>query len=114
MLERAVKLWSGSLLVVVALSGVAYGGYTWHTAQEPQLLGSGTFVSGSGQAIRADYFEDDRVQLQGSDGEVRVLRQVVAASGSRYVNGPLEWWEHHGEATLRDKDQVVFSGRYQP
>lgn len=109
-----MKWLSGSLLVCLVVLGGVYGAYTWRTPQEPPLLGSGTFVSESGQAIRADYRQDGTVRLQGPEGEVRVLQQAVAASGARYVQGPLEWWEHHAEATLRDKDQVVFSGRQQP
>lgn len=78
--------------------------------QGAALFGSGTFVSASGQSIRADYRNDGTVTLTWPDGQHRTLVQAVSASGARYIDGMAEWWEHHGEATFSDAGRVVFTG----
>lgn len=40
--------------------------------------------------------------------------QAISASGTRYVLGVEEWWEHQGEATLSRDGRVVFTGRLKP
>jgi membrane-bound inhibitor of C-type lysozyme len=42
------------------------------------------------------------------------LSHALSASGARYVSGPYEWWEHHGEATYSVNDTQVFLGKLKP
>lgn len=75
------------------------------------IVGSGTFVSETGESIRADYRDNETVTLTLANGQTTTLDQAVSGSGARYVRGAEEWWEHQGEATLRRNGTVVFSGK---
>jgi membrane-bound inhibitor of C-type lysozyme len=44
-------------------------------------------------------FEGDGANVF-AGGQVYDLPQVQSASGTRYSNGAVEYWEHQGEATL--------------
>jgi len=74
------------------------------------VVNTGIFVADNGRTIRADYRADDTVTLTFADGSTKVLDQAVSASGSRYVAGRCEWWEHQGEATYSTDDKPVFVG----
>ncbi len=92
------------------------GGSTSCGAMKPSppaasVVGSGVFVSESGQTIRADYRDNGTVTLTVPDGATKVLSQAVSGSGARYVSGPYEWWEHQGEATYSVNGQRAFGGR---
>jgi membrane-bound inhibitor of C-type lysozyme len=78
------------------------------------VVGSGEFVSDSGQTIRADYRDNRTVTLTFTDGTTRVLSQAVSGSGARYVSGPYEWWEHQGEARYSINEKPIFLGTRKP
>jgi membrane-bound inhibitor of C-type lysozyme len=84
------------------------------TAPAASVVGSGEFVSDSGQTIRADYRDNRTVTLTFTDGTTRVLSQAVSGSGARYVSGPYEWWEHQGEARYSVNEKPVFVGKRKP
>ncbi len=71
------------------------------------------YVSETGQIVRADYRDDDTVILIFPDGKTKILQLAVSASGARFTSGAAEWWEHQGEATYRENDQLIFSGKQQ-
>lgn len=53
----------------------------------------------------------DTVKVHLPSGKVLRMRNARAASGSRYVKGQAEFWEHHGEGTLRVEEVLVFRGK---
>ncbi|MCG6894909.1 MAG: MliC family protein [Desulfobacteraceae bacterium] len=75
------------------------------------IVGTGTFVAESGETIRADYLNNDTVVLTFKDGTTKILTRAVSGSGTRYVSGPYEWWEHQGEATYSVNDKPMFTGK---
>ena len=75
------------------------------------IVGSGVFVSDSGQTIRADYRSNATVTLTFGDGTTKVLSQAVSGSGARYVSGSDEWWEHQGQATYSVRGTQMFVGK---
>lgn len=79
----------------------------------PELIARVVYVAASGETVSAEYFSDERVQLQFADGRRRQLPLAVSASGARYALGDEEWWEHQGEARYFVRDQVMFVGRPQ-
>ena len=81
---------------------------------QPQVIGAGTFTAPGGQTIRATYFDNARVILLFADGSTKTLQQAPSGSGSRYVSGDLEWWEHHGEASYSVNGKQVFQGNLAP
>lgn len=75
------------------------------------IVGTGVFVSDTGQTIRADYRANDTVTLTLANGDTKVLDQAIAGSGIRYVAGSHQWWEHQGEAIYSIDDNPVFVGK---
>jgi hypothetical protein len=78
-----------------------------------QVVGTGVFVSDSGQTMRAVYRDDDSVTLTLPDGSTELLPIAMSGSGARYAAGDREWWEHQGEATYSVGEKPVFHGRQQ-
>jgi len=109
-----MKVLRDSLVVLLILTGSA--SCTSVTAPQPAaaVVGSGVFVSDSGQTIRADYRSDGTVTLTFTDGTTKVLSQAVSGSGARYVSGSYEWWEHQSEATYSITDKQLFRGKLKP
>lgn len=106
-----MKLIRYLLVAVLATSSLASCASTQPSSTSIPIVGSGTFVSEDGKSIRADYFSNDTVTLTLPDGSTQILNQAVSASGSRYVSGQFEWWEHQGEATYSVNDKQAFSGK---
>lgn len=59
-----------------------------------------TFACANGKTFSVTYDEGFTVATVKSDGQTYKLPTVIAASGSRYSDGRIEYWEHHGEALL--------------
>ncbi len=55
-------------------------------------------------------FDDKGTAVITAAGRTYVLPQAVAASGSRYADGNVEYWEHQGEATLTGAGNTSWSG----
>ena len=97
-LGTSMKVFRDSLVALLILTGSASCASGIRPQPAAAIVGSGVFVSDSGQTIRADYRDDGTVTLTFTDGTTKVLSQAVSASGARYVSGLDEWWEHQGEA----------------
>jgi membrane-bound inhibitor of C-type lysozyme len=67
----------------------------------PAALATGiAFTCDDGKRVSADFDAvSGAVQLE-KDGKTITLPQVEAASGSRYADGAIEFWDHGGEAML--------------
>ncbi len=105
-----------SFLLLVGLTGCASQPLAESTVNqavpsETRKVGSGIFYSSAGEQVQADYYDGGRVVLSFSYGNTSILTQVVSASGTRYVSGLEEWWEHQGEARLSRNGKSVFVGR---
>jgi len=109
-----MKVFGDSLMALLILTGST--SCTSVTIPQPaaSVVGSGVFVSESGQTIRADYRDNGTVTLTFTDGTTKVLSQAVSASGARYVSGSYEWWEHQGEATYSVNGRQMFVGKLKP
>ncbi len=101
--------------IIISILLLSTGGCTSapHNAEQEAIVDSGTFVAASGETVRAVYYQNQTVELTLFDGTRTTLSQAISASGSRYVQGPREWWEHHGEATYSISDKPVFVGKLQ-
>jgi membrane-bound inhibitor of C-type lysozyme len=106
-----MKVFSDSLIALLILTGSASCASVTTPQAAASVVGSGSFVSDSGQTIRADYRDNGTVTLTFTDGTSRVLSQAVSASGARYVSGSYEWWEHQGEATYSVNGKQMFLGK---
>jgi membrane-bound inhibitor of C-type lysozyme len=52
-----------------------------------------------GAAFSARFPSSGRAEIF-AGGQVYTLRSAISASGARYSDGTVEFWEHQGEATL--------------
>ncbi|MDP3737218.1 MAG: MliC family protein [Hyphomonadaceae bacterium] len=59
-----------------------------------------TFACANGKTFSVTYDEGFTVATVKADGQTYKLPAIIAASGSRYSDGKIEYWEHHGEALL--------------
>ena len=59
-----------------------------------------TFACANGKTFSVSYDEGFTVATVQSDGQTYKLPAIIAASGSRYSDGKIEFWEHQGEALL--------------
>jgi uncharacterized membrane protein len=109
-----MKVFRDSLIVLFILIGSSSCTSVTSPQPEASLVGSGVFVSDSGQTIRADYRDNSTVTLTFTDGTTKVLSQALSASGTRYVSGSYEWWEHQGEATYSVNEKQIFLGKLKP
>lgn len=108
-----MKVFRDSLIGLLILGSTSCASVT--TLQPAaSVVGSGVFLSDSGQTIRADYRDNGTVTLTFTDGTTKVLSQAVSASGARYVSGSYEWWEHQGEATYSVNEKQMFRGKLKP
>jgi membrane-bound inhibitor of C-type lysozyme len=59
---------------------------------------------GGEQPFTVDYInaEPNFLALIWVEGKQVIFTSVLAASGARYVSGPLEWWSKGDEATFAD------------
>jgi membrane-bound inhibitor of C-type lysozyme len=108
-----LKTLSTALLFALLTFGQAWVLPAYSALQTSPLVASSRFVSDAGQVLHTEYFDDDSVRLSWPDGHQSRLRLAISASGVRYTDGALEWWEHQGEGTLRDGERVVFLGLQQ-
>ena len=46
------------------------------------------------------YEDDDSCAVVSAGGQTYRLGSAIAASGARYSDGRVEFWEHHGDASL--------------
>ena len=109
-----MKVFRDSLIALLILTGSASCAAVTTPQPAASVVGSGVFVSDSGQTIRADYRDNGTVTLTLTDGTTKVLSQAASASGARYVSGPYEWWEHQGEATYSVNEKQMFRGKLKP
>jgi membrane-bound inhibitor of C-type lysozyme len=103
-----------SFIALLILTGSASCAPVATPQSAASVVGSGVFVSDSGETIRADYRDNGTVTLTFADGTTRVLSQALSASGARYVSGSDEWWEHHGEAAYSVNGKQMFLGKLKP
>ncbi len=59
-----------------------------------------TFICAGGKSFDVTYDEGFTVATVRFDGATYKLPAAISASGSRYFDGKVEFWEHHGEAML--------------
>ena len=81
-----------SLVALLILGGSTSCGPVKPSSPAAFVVGSGVFVSESGQTIRADYRDDGTVTLTFSDGATKVLSQAVSGSGTMSGDQDLKFW----------------------
>lgn len=74
----------------------------------PHRIEEHVFGCGGGTTIGARYSRDS-VALRLPNGTA-VLPIARSASGARYANDTLEFWEHAGEARVTQQGKVVLEG----
>lgn len=102
-----------NLLLAFALVAVASCAAPAPQSDGARVVGTGVFVSDSGQTMRAVYRDDDTVTLTLPDGSTELLPIALSGSGARYAAGDREWWEHQGKATYSVDGNPVFHGKLQ-
>jgi membrane-bound inhibitor of C-type lysozyme len=58
------------------------------------------YTCASGVTFTAAYDAGFTCAIVSAGGETYRLPAVIAASGSRYTDGAVEYWEHHGDGSL--------------
>lgn len=115
MIERKRSTWSIWLVVlaVVAAAAVGVAASACHggadaasaTALMSPLSENGAENEGivfAGEHVRLTaYFLDGAVRIVFSDGQERVLPQVISASGARFSDGSMTFWNKGDEALLQ-------------
>lgn len=75
---------------------------------------SAVYISEKGETLIASFNNRDNTVLVTLPNKKKVkLHNAMSASGDRYTNGNKEFWEHHGEATYSNGDNIIFSGKVQ-
>jgi membrane-bound inhibitor of C-type lysozyme len=74
----------------------------WAKRREPEH----TFRCADGTDVHAT-FADDSVRLRLPSGDA-TLPLAMSASGARYANDSLEFWEHAGEARISVRGTAAF------
>jgi len=70
-----------------------------------------TFVSATGEQVTATFDrEADSVSLVLPDSSTIRLPRAMSASGARYANDRMVFWEHQGKASLWIDDKLIFTG----
>ena len=100
------------LTVLFALSAYLSGcGHLQESSENTATTVTVSFVSETGQEVRAEYISDKTVKLTFADGSTLILPIAPSGSGARYASAEAEWWEHHGEATYSAAGHAVFTGK---
>jgi membrane-bound inhibitor of C-type lysozyme len=104
-------------IAILPLAGCSRSG---DAASQKSEAGRGTFVSTSGEAVTAIYYETGNARNGGTvelffpDRPRVELFQAISASGARYTNKTAEWWEHQGEAAYNVGGSNLFRGKLLP
>ena len=81
------------LVSLLALSACATPAPSANTSQRTDV------TCANGRAFSVRYTSQGNAEVFAA-GQVYHLPGVVAASGTRYTDGRVEYWEHHGDAML--------------
>lgn len=90
--------WAGWVLLVLAASGCVCA-----CKVKPQFV----FDCGDGRTARIEYRDKSRLMLMEYEGEVFRLPRAPSASGARYSDGRVTFWEKGGTAFIEREGKVV-------
>lgn len=65
------------------------------------------FDCGNGRVVTVEYMEQADVMRLGYEGQVYRLPRAISASGARYSDGHLTFWEKGGTAFLEREGKVI-------
>ena len=101
-----------SLLVLFVISGI-YVEPCY--AKDPENIAIAAYVSSRGERLTARFdMKAKKVTLTLPGGKSLTLPEAVSASGARYSDGKMTFWEHHGTATLFKGESAIFEGKETP
>jgi len=70
------------------------------------------YVSQTGEVVTASYdIQAGTVQVILPNKSSVKFYQATSASGARYTNENVTFWEHQGEATYSVRDRIIFVGK---
>jgi membrane-bound inhibitor of C-type lysozyme len=96
------------ITVLVAVSVMVGITSLWGADGQPVV----TYVCSSGEELLAIFdLKTDSITLKLPDGSSHRLPRALSASGARYANDRMVFWEHQGEASLWLNDKLIFKGR---
>jgi membrane-bound inhibitor of C-type lysozyme len=108
--ERIMKKQGFLLLMILFVTAGASGGSCY--AKNPDNMVITAYVSAQGKRLTALYdIASEKVTLGLPDGKTLTLPAARSASGSRYSDGKMIFWEHQGTATLYRGEVVLFEGK---
>jgi membrane-bound inhibitor of C-type lysozyme len=112
-MRRVRTSWTGILLLALSVIGGACVGSSW--AKGPEDTNTAVYASSGGKRLIARYdLKARRVTLKLPDGKSVMLPEAVSASGARYSDGTMTFWEHQGTATLYKGEMALFEGKEVP
>ncbi|HEY3275736.1 MAG TPA: MliC family protein [Syntrophorhabdaceae bacterium] len=83
--------------------------------KEPENIVTALYISSDGTQLTARFdIKGRKVMVRPPEGKELTLPEAVSASGARYSDGKMTFWEHQGSATLFKGDGVVFKGKEAP
>ena len=101
-----------SLLALLVISGIYIDSCY---AKDPESIITVAYVSSRGERLTARFDNKaKKVILELPNGKTLTLPEAVSASGARYSDGKMTFWEHHGTATLFKGESAVFEGKEAP
>jgi membrane-bound inhibitor of C-type lysozyme len=84
-------------------------------AKDPENTATAAYFSSRGERLTARFdMKAKKVTLTLPDGKSLTLPEAVSASGARYSDGKMTFWEHQGTATLFKGELAIFEGKEAP
>jgi len=84
-------------------------------AKNPEKAATAVYISPEGERLTASFdIPAKKVIVERPGKKTRILPLAVSASGARYSDGKMTFWEHQGTATLFRGDTIVFHGKEDP
>lgn len=101
---------AGFVLIVFCI--VASVSPNFCDARKPEKIVTAYYASAEGEQLTARFdIHAKTVTVERPGKKTRTLPLAVSASGARYSNGEMTFWEHQGTATLFRGDTIVFTGK---
>lgn len=109
-MRKKVLRTAGFLLPVLWLVAGTFAGFGF--AKDSPKTVPAFYLSSAGERLTARFdIKARKVTVERPGKKTRILPLAVSASGARYSDGTMTFWEHQGTATLFRGDEIVFYGK---
>jgi membrane-bound inhibitor of C-type lysozyme len=100
----------GIVLLACLITGISLGERLFgHLVLRPRTMSQNTVTYYCREGVVKVTYMDRKVRLILPDGREFVLPQAVAASGTRYSNGRIEFWSKGPNAFVTESNKTIYS-----